>query len=188
MDYNAITLIKEVSVPYMKNMFKGLDSSFFKIGKGIINLHIKDRFKGCSYADMINNALGTNINYVYMKSSVSLNHIGQSSSMIAWFAHFDGEYRRSGADGCYTNIFVNENKIIERCNIEDADEYIKKRSSCPPIRLVFQRDPDFTGNNCLCEFKGAFHCDSVKIYKKGTRLIGESVLTRFEDVEEFLHE
>lgn len=187
MEPDTITLIKEVPIPYMKNMFKGLDSSFFKIGRGIINLHVEDRFRGYSYADMINAAVGTNINYVYMKSSVSLNHIGQSS-MIAWFAHFDGEYRRSGADGCYTNIFINENKIIERCNIDDADEYVRKRSSCPAIRLVFQRDPDLLGINYLCEFKGVFHCDSVKIYKRGRQLIGESILTRFEDVEDFLHE
>ena len=186
MESNTITLIKEIPVPYMKNMFKGIDSNLFKIGKGIINLHVGDRFKAYSYADMINSAIGTNFNS-YIKSAVSLNHIGQSS-MIAWFAHFDGEYRRSGADGCYTNLFVNENKIIERCNIDDANEYIKKRSSCPAIRLVFQRNPDFTGNSCLCEFKGAFHCDSVNIYKKGRQLIGESILTRFDDVEAFLHE
>ena len=54
MEPDTITLIKEVPIPYMKNMFKGLDSSFFKIGRGIINLHVEDRFRGYSYADMIN--------------------------------------------------------------------------------------------------------------------------------------
>lgn len=182
----GLEIVSRVPVPCMTNMFRGLDSSIFKIGKNVIDLQCGNRYKGYSYTDMINEAIGTNIKRGYIKSSVSLKHIGQSD-MIAWFAHFDGKYRRSGDDGSYTNIFIDDMKISEQCNIEDASIFIKKRSSCPPIRFVFERDPEHIGCANTCEFKGVFYCESVTVYRKGKQLIGESVLIRKPEIEAFIH-
>ena len=182
-----IKFYESLEVPYMKNLYNGLDSKKIKIGKGIIDLKVGDRFQGVSYVDMINKSINTNLKGQYRKSSVRLGHIGQETSMIAWFAKFDGIYRRSGADGCYTNVFCNDFKIVERCHVDDLEEYKNKRLACPPIRLVFQRDPEHDGNSNLCEFKGVFHCDMINIYKVNSSFLGESTLVRCLDIEEFLH-
>ena len=136
MDFKEKTFVKTVPMARPTNAMKGLPVGQWKIAKKL-NLQKGRCYKGCSYVDMMNNALLTDIKEGYIKSSYPLDYVGVCDG-LAWFAFFDGNFRRSGKDGVYCNEFINENEILETYNIDDASEYVKKRSNCKPLDLFFQ--------------------------------------------------
>ena len=102
-------------------------------------------------------------------------------ALSRWSLFFDGNFRRSGKDGVYCNEFINENEILETCNIDDASEYVKKRSNCKPVRFVFSKSKD---NECT--FEGIFYQVSIDMYMCNGKLIGETILRRYDEYEKYL--
>ena len=171
--------IKSVPMCFPANSLKGLPVGTFKIASKL-NLEKGKKYKGCSYVDMMNKVLLTAVNEGYIKSSYPLDHVGLGEA-LAWFAFFDGKLRRSGKDGEYFNDFVSDDELLETCVIDNEKEYHKKRSTCRPIRFVFVRHGDYS-----CHFEGIFYQESINIYKKGDVLIGETILKRYNEWEQYL--
>ena len=171
--------IKNVSIWKPANPLKGIPVGSYKIAEKL-NLEKGKTYRGRTYAQMLNNALLTDIKEGYIKSSYPLDHVGLYDA-LAWFAFFDGKYRRSGEDGEYMNQFVSNNEILETCNIESESKYIKKRSACDTIRFVFSRDEHYG-----CKFEGIFYQESINIYESDGKLVGETVLKRYPDWEQYL--
>lgn len=172
-------LIKTVPTRRHANTLKGIPVGSFRIAAKL-NLRIGKEFRGISYVDMMNNAIMTDVKGGYIKSSHTLSHIGIGDA-LAWFAFFDGKYRRSGKDGEYTNRFVSKDEIVETCLIDDEREYIRKRGDCVAVRFVFSRDSSFG-----CKFEGIFLQESINIYELDGRIIGETVLKRYDEWEQYL--
>ena len=171
--------IKSIPIQKPANPLKGIPVGTFKIAAKL-NLKKGKRYQGTTYVEMMNNALLTNIGEGYIKSSYSLDHIGLYDA-LAWFAFFDGNYRRSGKDGEYMNQIISNDEILETCLIENENEYKKKRSACRTIRFVFSRGPSNS-----CNFEGIFYQESINIYEANGKLIGETVLKRYADWEQYL--
>ena len=172
-------LIRSIPVQRPANPLKGLPVGTFKVAAKL-NLAKGKWYHGNSYVQMMNNAILTNVGTGYIKSSHPLDHVGLYDA-LAWFAFFDGQYRRSGKDGEYKNTFASNDEIMEMCVIDDEREYIKKRTSCKSIRFVFLRDHYYG-----CRFEGIFYQDSINIYESNGKLVGESILKRYDDWEMYL--
>jgi hypothetical protein len=114
-DYNMSVLDNKVlirSIPVQRpaNPLKGLPVGTFKVAAKL-NLAKGKWYHGNSYVQMMNNAILTNVGTGYIKSSHPLDHVGLYDA-LAWFAFFDGQYRRSGKDGEYKNTFASNDEII----------------------------------------------------------------------------
>ena len=179
MNYKTKVFVKTVPMARPTNALAGIPVGQWKIA-GKLCLEIGKRYSGRSYVDMMNNALLTNIKEGYIKSSYPLDHVGIGDG-IAWFAYCDGNLRRSGRDGVYRNEHLGRDEIIETCEIDEEDEYIKKRSRCRPVRFVFERL-----NEKECVFIGIFYQVSINIYRCSDRLIGETLLKRYDEYEKYL--
>jgi hypothetical protein len=179
MDFKEKIFIKTVPMARPTNAMKGLPVGQWKIAKKL-NLQKGRCYKGRSYVDMMNSALLTDIKEGYIKSSYPLDYVGVGDG-IAWFAFFDGNFRKSGKDGVYCNEFISENEILETCNIDDASEYVKKRSGCKPVRFVFSKSAYDE-----CRFEGIFYQVSIDMYMCDGKLIGETILKRYEEYEKYL--
>ena len=161
------------------NALKGIPVGSYKIASKI-KLEKGNIYRGTSYVDMLNKALLTSVQEGYIKSGYPMDMVGLGDA-LAWFAYFDGVLRRSGKDGRYYNTFISKDEILETCVIDDINEYRKKRTNCRPIRFVFVREGDFS-----CQFKGIFYQESINVYKKDNVLIGENVLKRYKEWEQYL--
>lgn len=114
--------------------------------------HFGDIFSGRNYTDMLNNALGTKLDF-YKKSSVSLDNL---QGVIAWFVFMDGS-EHGYPDGYTWKNFLGGNTIVEEASSEDRHKVIamQDRDGHHPFRIAFQLYHPKDGE-WRCRFVGAF--------------------------------
>ena len=116
--------------------------------------HLGDKFIGNSYADMINQALGTTFK-VYEESGVRLDEF-ELPGVIAWFVFMDGSIHGFAPDYLWENR-LNGNIITEKLVSKNHTKVIQKddREGQYPLRLAFEL-LDCKKNFYECRFVGAF--------------------------------
>lgn len=112
---------------------------------------------GKNYADMINNAIGTNFSG-YTKCTVDLACF-DVHDVVAWFVYMDGS-KHGYPDGWeWTNRLSLDGKTIREYNVSTDKSRLKIKQNeegYHPYRLCFQLDPNATGKKYWCKFLGAY--------------------------------
>lgn len=120
-------------------------------------LNAGDVFIGRTYAEMINDALGTNFKSL-QRSSVELSDFG-AAGFIAWFVYMDGSIHGFEGGWRCSNILSSRMGKIEEHNVS-ADKSIllakRRENGYFPFRLCFEIDSSGTKNKYWCRFLGAF--------------------------------
>lgn len=138
------------------------DRMFLRVAGKLYKWEKGKRFRGNSYADMVNQVIGCNVSW-FVAATYDLGAwIGGCEAL---FVFFDNSYRDNGSEGFYRNYFKNEDTSVEICDIRNLDEYVDVKRRAPIYRFVFKRDPDRTGDEYLCEFVGIFECVSKDVYE-----------------------
>ena len=123
-----------------------------------------DVFRGKNYADMVNNAIGTNYRG-YQQSAVNLDTFGVDG-VIAWFVYMDGSVHGYEDGWRWKNYLRNNGSEICEYNVSSSkSELIAKRNDVGyrPFRLAFQIDPyenPYNNGKYCCKFVGAFAFES----------------------------
>lgn len=123
-------------------------------------LRVGDTEMGKSYADMINNAIGTNFKGL-LKSTVDLvrPYEFEKSDVRAWFVYMDGSVHGDPDGLLWKNYLSADGKTIrEQCVNQDISKLKKRQSDYGyyPFKLCFQLDPCGTKNNSWGKYVGAF--------------------------------
>ena len=144
------------------------------------NLKTGDVFYGKNYADMINNAIGTNF-HSWMKSGVELDDFG-CPGIIAWFVFMDGTEHGYEEGWSWVNKLSMDGQEIDEYNISISKDRLKRRRAQEgyyPYRLAFQLDPYGNGSHHCCRFVGAFRLKSF-IREDASAVTYEKVMDCFK--------
>lgn len=116
-----------------------------------------DLFIGRTYAEMINDAIGTNFKSL-QRSSVALSDFG-APGVIAWFVYMDGSVHGFEDGWRWSNILSFDRSRIAEHNVS-ADKSIllakRRENGYFPYRLCFAIESNDTKNKYWCRFVGAF--------------------------------
>ena len=115
---------------------------------------------GKNYAEMINDAIGTNFKG-YQKCTVNLPNADDpnKTDICAWFVYMDGTVHGYPDGWLWRNILSTDGKIIREYNVSPDKGLLIKRQTSEgyyPYRLCFQLDPNGTNKNNWGKFVGAF--------------------------------
>ena len=136
-------------------------------------------FRGKSYADMINKAIGTSFTG-YLKSGVNLRDFG-CPDVIAWFVYMDGSTNGYDDGWIWKNDISKDGKLIREYNVSKTLEHLNYRrmtTGYKPYRLAFQIDPYQNGEKHCCKFVGAFRFKSF-LNDNSSGAIYERVINEF---------
>lgn len=115
---------------------------------------------GRNYAEMINDAIGTNFKG-YQKCTVDLPNPDEpeKTDICAWFVYMDGSVHGYPDGWLWRNILSSDGKTIREYNVSPNKILLMKRQTSEgyhPYRLCFQLDPNGKDKNNWSKFVGAF--------------------------------
>ena len=118
-------------------------------------------FRGASYVDMVNNAIGTTFTK-YLKSGVDLERFG-CSGVMAWFVYLNGDRHGTNRNWLWKNYLSSDGKSVKEYYVGDNLNRLNESritTGYKPYRLCFQIDPYNRGEKYCCKFLGAFCFES----------------------------
>lgn len=114
-------------------------------------IKVGDVWQGNSYANMINEVLGTKY-LKYQRATVPIEKFGLTG--VAWFVYMNGTIRNG-----HHNILLDDGDTIKEYIDVNGD---RSGGLDYPIRLSFMRDPDNDGNIYRLMFVGYFMRSEVR--------------------------
>ena len=141
-----------------------------------------DIFRGSSYVDLINRAIGTNFNSCF-RCLIEMNEFVNCCGLTSWFVFMNGDVHGSYFDWKWKNFLSKDEKEIKEYHVGDDIKLLNEtrgKTGFYPFRLAFQLDPYENGSRNCCKFLGLF---MLKEFLKEDSISSECSLKPFAQME-----